>query len=102
MVGTVTDATFESEVLKSNKPVLVDFWAEWCPPCRQIAPVLEELSKDVGETAKILKMNVDENSTIPMQYGIRSIPTLLVFKDGKMVAQQVGAIPKSKMLAMLG
>lgn len=91
---TVNDASFESDVLKSDKPVLVDFWAPWCGPCRMIAPIIEELANDYDGKAKIAKVNVDDNPQISMQFGIRSIPTLLIFKNGKVVDQIVGAVPK--------
>jgi thioredoxin 1 len=91
---TVSDATFESEVLKSDKPVLVDFWAPWCGPCRMIAPIVEELANDYAGKAIIAKVNVDDNPKISMQFGIRSIPTLLIFKNGQVVDQIVGAVPK--------
>ncbi len=91
---TVSDATFESEVLKSDKPVLVDFWAPWCGPCRMIAPIVEELANDYDGKATIAKVNVDDNPKISMQFGIRSIPTLLIFKNGQVVDQIVGAVPK--------
>ncbi len=90
----VTDANFESEVLKSEQPVLVDFWAEWCGPCRMVAPIVEELAKEYNGTLKVGKMDVDSNPQVSMQYGIRSIPTLLVFKGGRVVEQVVGAVPK--------
>lgn len=93
----VADATFKSEVLDSNVPVLVDFWATWCAPCRAIAPALEELATQYKGKAKIAKVDVDENQQVAQQYGIRSIPTLLVFKGGKVVDQLVGAVPKSKL-----
>ena len=90
-----TDQNFEAEVLKSDVPVLVDFWAVWCGPCRMIAPVIEELANEYEGKAKIAKLNVDENPQISMAYGIRSIPTLLIFKGGEIVDQIVGAVPKN-------
>lgn len=91
----VTDANFDAEVLKSAAPVVVDFWAEWCGPCKMIGPHLEEIAKELGPRVKIVKMNIDENPGIPSQFGIRSIPTLMVFKDGKHAATQVGANAKN-------
>ncbi|GHE69113.1 thioredoxin [Camelimonas fluminis] len=90
----VTDATFEADVLKSSVPVVVDFWAEWCGPCRMIAPALEEISGELGDKVRIVKLNIDENPAVAAQLGIRSIPTLMVFKDGKLASQKVGAAPK--------
>ncbi len=96
-VGKVSDATFESEVLKSTEPVVVDFWAEWCGPCRMIAPALEEISGSLGDKVKIVKLNVDENPEIAAKYGIMSIPTLMIFKNGELASRQVGAAPKQKL-----
>ncbi len=91
---TLSDANFQQEVLDSKEPVLVDFWATWCGPCRMIAPVIEELASEYEGRAKIAKMDVDVNQATPMAYGVRSIPTLLLFKDGQVVEQIVGAVPK--------
>ena len=93
----VTDDSFEQDVLASEKPVLVDFWAEWCGPCRMIAPALEEIAGSMGEKIKIVKLNVDENPNVAQKYGIMSIPTLMIFKNGEMAARQVGAAPKQKL-----
>ncbi len=93
----ITDSNFQTEVLQSPTPVLVDFWAEWCGPCKMIAPVVEELAKEYNGKLKVGKVDVDANQQVSMQFGIRSIPTLLVFKGGKVVDQLVGAVPK-KML----
>lgn len=92
-----TDATFEQDVLKSDVPVLLDFWAPWCGPCRMVAPVLDDLAQEFGEQVKIVKINIDENPQTPTQFGVRSIPTLLLIKDGQVVATQVGALPHSQM-----
>ena len=91
----ITDANFETEVLKAGKPVLVDFWAEWCGPCRQIAPALEELSDELADRVTIAKLNTDEYPDLASQFGIRGIPTMILFKDGKPAATKVGAQPKS-------
>ena len=96
-VGKVSDATFEADVLKATGPVVVDFWAEWCGPCRMIAPALEEISGSLGAKVKIVKLNVDENPQVAAKYGIQSIPTLMIFKDGQMASRQVGAAPKQKL-----
>ncbi len=98
---TVTSANFDTEVLKSPIPVLVDFWAEWCPPCKMIAPVLEEVAEAYKTRAKVGKVNVDQQRDLASQYGISSIPSLLIFKDGKLVKQQAGAIPRSDIEALL-
>jgi len=96
-VGKVSDTTFESEVLKATEPVVVDFWAEWCGPCRMIAPALEEISGSLGDKVKIVKLNVDENPQTAAKYGIQSIPTLMIFKGGQMSSRQIGAAPKQKL-----
>jgi thioredoxin 1 len=97
----VTDATFEADVLQSAEPVVVDFWAEWCGPCKMIGPSLEEISTEMAGKVKILKMNVDENQAVPAKLGIRGIPALLLFKDGKLAAQKVGAAPKSALVSWI-
>ncbi|MFI5150076.1 MAG: thioredoxin [Bacteroidia bacterium] len=94
MAVEITDANFDEMVAKSTKPVLLDFWAEWCGPCRMVGPVVEEISKDYDGKAVVGKVNVDNNPNISMQFGIRNIPTILFFKDGKVVDKQVGAVPK--------
>jgi len=94
----VTDASFEADVLKSSEPVVVDFWAEWCGPCKMIGPSLEEISAEMQGKVKITKLNVDENPGVAGKLGIRSIPTLMLFKDGKLAAQKVGAAPKGELV----
>lgn len=94
----VTDASFEADVLKSSEPVVVDFWAEWCGPCKMIGPSLEEISTEMQGKVKIAKLNVDENPGVAGKLGIRSIPTLMLFKDGKLAAQKVGAAPKGELV----
>ena len=94
----VTDASFESDVLKSSEPVVVDFWAEWCGPCKMIGPSLEEISAEMAGKVKIAKVNVDENPGVSSKLGIRSIPTLMLFKDGKLASQKVGAAPKGELV----
>jgi thioredoxin 1 len=101
MALEITDANFEELVLKSDKPVLLDFWAEWCGPCRVVGPIVEELSKDYDGKAIVGKVDVDSNPNISMQFGIRNIPTLLVFKNGQVVDKQVGAVPKTTLAAKL-
>ncbi len=101
MATQVNDSNFETVVLKSDKPVLVDFWAEWCGPCRAISPIIEELSKEYEGKAVIVKVNTDENPITPTNYGIRSIPTLLFFKNGQVVDKLIGAVPKSNIKAKL-
>ena len=93
---TVTDQSFENDVLSASTPVLVDFWAEWCGPCQMIAPALEEISAALGEKVTIAKLNIDENPDTPGKYGVRGIPTMLLFKDGQPVAQKVGAAPRGQ------
>ena len=97
----VTDATFEQEVLKSPTPVLVDYWAEWCGPCKMSAPVLEDIAREYGDRVKVAKLNVDENPATPPRYGIRGIPTLILFKNGDVEAIKVGAVSKSQLSAFL-
>lgn len=101
MALELTDSNFDELVLKSDKPVLVDFWAEWCGPCRMVGPVVEELSKDYDGRAVVGKVDVDSNPGISMKYGIRNIPTLLIFKGGQVVDKQVGAVPKSVLAGKL-
>jgi thioredoxin 1 len=97
----VSDATFEAEVLQSQLPVLVDYWAEWCGPCRSIAPILDEISKEYAGRLKVAKVNVDDNSQTPTKYGVRGIPTLMLFKNGDVAATKVGALSKSQLSAFI-
>jgi thioredoxin 1 len=97
MSATVTDATFDQDVLGSSEPVVVDFWAEWCGPCRLISPALEEIATEMDGKVKIAKLNVDENPDITIRYGVRSIPTLIMFKNGEPTAMKVGAAPKGSL-----
>ena len=96
-VGKVSDANFDAEVIKATEPVVVDFWAEWCGPCRMIAPALEEIAGLMAGKVKIVKLNVDENQATAIKYGVQSIPTLLLFKNGEIASRQVGAAPKQKL-----
>ena len=98
---TLTDGNFETEVIKSNQPVLIDFWATWCGPCRMIAPIVEELANEYDGKIKIGKLDVDENQQTSIKYGVRSIPTLLIFKDGKIKDTIIGAVPKSHLVQKL-
>jgi len=98
----VTDQSFQTDVLKSDVPVLVDFWAEWCGPCRMIAPVLEQLNEEHGDKLKIVKLNVDENPGAASQFGVMSIPTMILFKDGQQVDRLVGYMPKQALTSKLG
>jgi thioredoxin 1 len=101
LIQHVTDASFESDVLKSDLPVLVDYWAEWCGPCRMIAPILDEVAKEYQGKLRVAKMNVDENREVPAKFGIRGIPTLMVFKGGQLAATKVGALSKSQLTAFI-
>ena len=97
----LTDDTFDDEVLKSAQPVLVDYWADWCGPCKMIAPVLEEIAEEFDGKVRIAKLNIDENPTTPPKFGIRGIPTLMLFKDGAVEATKVGAVSKSQLVAFI-
>ena len=101
LIKTITDASFEADVLQSSVPVLVDYWAEWCGPCRSIAPVLDELATQYEGKILIAKMNVDENREVPAKFGIRGIPTLMIFKDGQLAQTQVGAVGKAQLVAFI-
>ena len=100
-IKAVTDASFEADVLQSELPVLVDFWAEWCGPCKMVAPILEEIGQDYDGRLVVEKLNVDENAAVPAKHGIRGIPTLILFKNGAVVAQKVGAAAKSQLSAWI-
>ena len=97
----ISDESFEEEVLNSSVPVLIDYWAEWCGPCKMIAPILDELVEEYGEKIKIVKLNIDENPETPPKYNIRSIPTLMIFKDGNVEATKVGAVSRSQLAAFI-
>jgi thioredoxin 1 len=101
LIQHTSDAAFDSDVLKADKPVLVDYWAEWCGPCKMIAPILDEVSKDYDGRLKVAKMNVDENRDVPAKFGIRGIPTLMLFKDGQLAATKVGALSKAQLTAFI-
>jgi thioredoxin 1 len=101
LIKHTSDATFETDVLKASKPVLVDYWAEWCGPCKMIAPILDEVSAAYQDKLQIAKMNVDENREIPAKFGIRGIPTLMLFKDGQLAATKVGAMSKAQLTAFI-
>ena len=101
MTTHLTDAEFDSTIADSKGHVLVDFWAEWCGPCKQLSPILDEVSKDMGDKVTIAKVNIDDNPESPQKYGVRGIPTLILFKDGKPVATKVGAMPKSQLVDWL-
>jgi thioredoxin 1 len=93
-----TDTGFDKDVLKADRPVLVDFWAEWCGPCKMIAPFLQDIDGELGEKVQVVKVNIDENPLTPTKYGVRGIPTLMIFKNGAVTATKVGALPKSKLV----
>jgi thioredoxin 1 len=101
LILKITDAEFENQVIKSEKPILVDYWAEWCGPCKMIAPVLEEVASEMSDKVLIGKLNVDENSQTPPKYGIRGIPTLMLFKNGEPIGTQVGAVNKNDLIKFI-
>jgi thioredoxin 1 len=98
MPKKVTDASFDQDVMKADRPVLVDFWAEWCGPCKQIAPALDEISTEMSDRLTVAKLNIDDNPTTPSKYGVRGIPTLILFKNGQVAATKIGTLPKSKLV----
>ncbi len=100
-ISVVSDDSFDTDVLQAGKPVLVDYWAEWCGPCKMIAPILDEIAGDYVDKMKIVKLNIDENPQTPPKYGVRGIPTLMLFKDGNVEATKVGALSKSQLAAFL-
>ena len=101
LIKHISDDSFEADVLKADKPVLVDYWAEWCGPCKMIAPILDEVSEQYKDRLQIAKMNVDENREVPAKFGIRGIPTLMLFKDGQLAATKVGAMSKAQLTAFI-
>ncbi len=101
LIKHITDASFEADVLQSAQPVLVDYWAEWCGPCKMIAPILDEVAKDYSGRLNVAKMNVDQNRDVPAKFGIRGIPTLMLFKGGQLAATKVGAVSKAQLTAFL-
>ena len=101
MTTHLTDDEFEATIANSSKPILVDFWADWCGPCKQLGPILDDLSKEMGEQVTIAKVNIDQNPEAPQRFGVRGIPTMILFKDGKPVATKVGSLPKSQLVEWL-
>ena len=101
LIKHISDASFDGDVIQSSQPVLVDYWAEWCGPCKAIAPILDEVSKDYAGRLQVTKMNVDENRDVPAKFGIRGIPTLMLFKDGQLAATKVGAMSKAQLTAFI-
>ena len=101
LIKHITDASFDADVLKATQPVLVDYWAEWCGPCKMIAPILDEVAKDYDGRLNIAKMNVDQNRDVPAKFGIRGIPTLMIFKSGQLAATKVGALSKAQLTAFI-
>ena len=97
----ITDESFDQDVLKSSKPVLVDFWAEWCGPCKQLGPALEQIAAELGDKVVVAKLNIEDSPTTPSRYGVRGIPTMMLFKDGQMASMKVGAMPKQKIVEWL-
>ena len=101
LIKHISDASFDADVLQSTQPVLVDYWAEWCGPCKMIAPILDEIAKDYNGRLSVAKMNVDQNRDVPAKFGIRGIPTLMIFKDGQLAATKVGALSKAQLTAFI-
>ncbi len=101
LIKHISDASFDSDVLQSGQPVLVDYWAEWCGPCKMISPILDEVAKDYSGRLNVAKMNVDQNREVPAKYGIRGIPTLMIFKGGQLAATKVGALSKAQLIAFI-